>query len=118
MKKTLIIMTATVLLLAQLVTFRGGTALLWQGLLAGLLLFVNVLPLLLAAFALSGLIQALINQQKISRLLGKGSGFKGILLGATMGGDYSWRTVCLLPHSSVPGCCRRRSSCYYGLCGG
>ncbi|MBT9140288.1 MAG: hypothetical protein DDT30_00864 [Dehalococcoidia bacterium] len=86
MKKTLIIMSVVVLLMVVLAVSRGGIALLRQGALSGLQMFASALPLLLAAFALSGLVQILLDQQKIHRLLGKGSGFKGILLAAAIGG--------------------------------
>ncbi|HSW35504.1 MAG TPA: permease [Candidatus Limnocylindrales bacterium] len=86
MKTTMIIMSAAVLLLGVLAFFQGGLVLLGQGVLNGLLMFFNVLPLLFAAFAISGLAQVLVNPQKICRLLGKGSGFRGILLAAAVGG--------------------------------
>lgn len=79
-------MSAVVILMAALAASRGGIALLRQGTLSGLQMFVSVLPLLLSAFALSGLVQVLIDQKKVFRLLGKGSGFKGILLAAAIGG--------------------------------
>ncbi|MBS3989998.1 MAG: permease [Dethiobacter sp.] len=79
-------MSVVVLFMAALAVSRGGIVLLGQGALSGLQMFVGVLPLLLAAFALGGLVQVLIDQQKVYRLLGKGSGLKGILLAAAIGG--------------------------------
>jgi uncharacterized protein len=86
MKKTLLVMAAAVLFLALSAFLQGGAALLWRGINAGIAMFIQVLPMLVAAFALSGLIQVLINPQQISRLLGRESGTKGLLLAAVVGG--------------------------------
>ncbi|MBN1780947.1 permease [bacterium] len=54
---------------------------------------LQVLPLLLLAFVVAGMIQALLPQHLISRWVGAESGFKGILIGTvagalTPGGPY------------------------------
>ena len=51
---------------------------------AGTLLF-QVLPLLVLAFIVAGMIQTLIPQEVISRWVGVESGFKGILIGTALG---------------------------------
>ncbi|MBS4032197.1 MAG: permease [Clostridiales bacterium] len=86
MKKTIIIMSFAVVALAALAMLQGGTAFVMQGVLAGAFMLWSVLPLLVAAFALSGLVQVLINPEQVGRILGKGSGVKGILLGSVAGG--------------------------------
>jgi uncharacterized membrane protein YraQ (UPF0718 family) len=86
MRNTLIIITLAVLGLAFSALLQGGTPLLLEGILAGVYMFVSVIPLLLAAFALSGLVQVLINPEQVSHLLGKGAGLRGILLGTLAGG--------------------------------
>lgn len=86
MKKTIIIMSFAVLVLAVLALLQGGPASVMIGVRAGALMLWSVLPLLTAAFALSGLVQVLINPEQVSRILGKGAGMKGILLGSTAGG--------------------------------
>lgn len=86
MKKTIIIMSVAVIILAVLALLQGGTAAPLIGIRAGVLMLWSVLPLLIAAFALSGLVQVLINPEQVGRILGKGAGFKGILLGSVAGG--------------------------------
>ena len=86
MRNTLIVMTLAVIALGGAAFFQGGSARLGAGIFAGARMFVDVLPLLVAAFALGGLVQVLINPDKISSLLGKDAGLKGIFLGAAAGG--------------------------------
>ena len=61
----------------------GGTA--WSGLKGGGGLFLSVLPRMVAAFAVAGLIQALIPQDVILRWIGKDSGMQGLLIGSMAG---------------------------------
>ncbi|MDW7651771.1 MAG: permease [Bacillota bacterium] len=86
MKNTLIIITLVVLALALSAFVQGGTPQLGAGMYAGVRMFIDVLPLLVAAFAVSGLVQVLINPERVGQLLGKGAGLRGILLGSVAGG--------------------------------
>lgn len=85
MLKTVMVMSAVVALLALLAWLRGGLPLLYAGLFAGVKMLWDVLPMLVAAFAVSGLLQAVADPEKVGRMLGKGSGWRGMLLGALMG---------------------------------
>ena len=49
-------------------------------------LIIEVLPRMVAAFTLAGLIQAIIPQAMIVSWMGQGSGLKGIVIGMTLGG--------------------------------
>jgi uncharacterized membrane protein YraQ (UPF0718 family) len=86
LKKTIIVMALAVAVLSILAYLQGGTALVGEGFLIGVRMMWNVLPMLVAAFALSGLVQVLVNREKMSAILGKSSGFKGMLLGSLGGG--------------------------------
>ena len=46
---------------------------------------IQILPLLMFAFVIAGMVQILIPQEMISRWVGAESGFKGILIGTLMG---------------------------------
>lgn len=81
------------LALGGLAWARGGPALAVDGLERGASLLVTVLPLLLAAFLISGLIQTLITGDVVSRWMGDAAGWRGIGLGClagalTPGGPY------------------------------
>ncbi len=48
-------------------------------------LLIQILPLMVFAFVVAGMIQVLIPQEIISRWIGTASGFRGILIGTAMG---------------------------------
>ncbi|MFC1496259.1 permease [Candidatus Margulisiibacteriota bacterium] len=56
-----------------------------RGLQASLNLFVSIIPLLLFAFIIAGLLQVLIPHQEIAKWIGAESGFRGILIGSIAG---------------------------------
>jgi uncharacterized membrane protein YraQ (UPF0718 family) len=56
------------------------------GLSATLALIVEIIPRMVAAFTLAGLIQAIVPQDAIVRWMGQGSGAKGLLIGMALGG--------------------------------
>ncbi len=98
MRKTISAMSAVVLLLAVLALLQGGIDMLIDGIMAGLKMFWGAAVLLLAAFSLSGLVQVLIDPQKVGMLLGKGAGLRGIMLGLmagviTPGGPYVYYPI-------------------------
>lgn len=49
-------------------------------------LILEITPRMIAAFLLAGLVQAIVPQDVIVRWMGHGTGFKGILIGMTLGG--------------------------------
>ncbi|HXV82187.1 MAG TPA: permease [Candidatus Binatia bacterium] len=57
-----------------------------SGLTATGALILEIIPRMLAAFTLAGLIQAVVPQELIVKWMGHGSGVKGILIGMTLGG--------------------------------
>ena len=56
-----------------------------DGLTATGALIIEIIPRMIAAFTLAGLIQAVVPQEVIVRWMGHGSGAKGILIGMTLG---------------------------------
>lgn len=57
-----------------------------KGLKSALNMTVQILPLLIFAFIVAGMIQALLPQELLSRWIGEESGFRGILIGTVAGG--------------------------------
>jgi uncharacterized membrane protein YraQ (UPF0718 family) len=57
-----------------------------QGLNSGLKMIIEILPLLLFAFIVAGMIQVLLPQELLSRWIGEESGLKGIFIGTLAGG--------------------------------
>jgi uncharacterized membrane protein YraQ (UPF0718 family) len=76
---------AVALLLALFAWREGGPALVLAGLLSGGHILLGVVPLLLAAFLIAGLVQVLVTQETVTRWLGAESGWRGIAL-ACVGG--------------------------------
>ena len=76
------------------VAYLKEPALMITGWKAGLKLLVKIFPILILAFAISGLVQTLVPKETVARWLGKESGWKGIWLGClagaiTPGGPYT-----------------------------
>ncbi|MBN1953639.1 MAG: permease [Anaerolineae bacterium] len=71
--------------LAGLAWRRGGLELALEGLRCGGQVLWRVLPLLLFAFLIAGLVQSLVTRELITRWLGSESGWRGIAL-ACLGG--------------------------------
>lgn len=87
-----------VALLMVLAWQQGGLPLILAGLLDGGRLLLMVLPLLVAAFVIAGLIQVLVTKEVVTRWLGKEAGWRGIALacigGALMpGGPYVYYPI-------------------------
>jgi len=57
-----------------------------QGLRSGVKMIVEILPLLLFAFIVAGMVQVLLPQELLSRWIGEESGLKGIFIGTLAGG--------------------------------
>jgi uncharacterized membrane protein YraQ (UPF0718 family) len=83
--RTPLVLAGIALLLAAVAWWRGGPELAWAGLREGGEVLLSVVPLLLAAFLIAGLIQALVTEDLLARWLGAQSGWRGILL-ASLGG--------------------------------
>jgi uncharacterized membrane protein YraQ (UPF0718 family) len=82
---TTITLSGVAIVLAVVAWIRGGSELVIGGLVNSGQTLISVIPLLLAAFAVAGLVQVLIPQEMIDRWLGSSSGWRGILL-ACLGG--------------------------------
>lgn len=85
MKKTVIIMFLVTIALVIIGILRQGAGVILQGLTAGGKMLVEVAPLLIAAFVLAGMIQAVVSKETINKWLGKEAGIKGVILGAVAG---------------------------------
>lgn len=57
-----------------------------QGINSGLKMIVEIIPLLLFAFIVAGMIQVLLPQELLAKWIGEESGLKGILIGTLAGG--------------------------------
>ena len=57
-----------------------------QGINSSLKMIVEIIPLLLFAFIVAGMIQVLLPQELLSKWIGEESGLKGILIGTLAGG--------------------------------
>jgi uncharacterized membrane protein YraQ (UPF0718 family) len=96
-RMTLILLVVAVAL-AGIAWFQGGPALAWSGLVQGARTLLGVLPMLLAAFVIAGLIQTMISRERVARWMGEASGWRGIglafLAGAvTPGGPYVYYPI-------------------------
>ena len=83
--------TATLFMIAAaaimlVLVYWKSPAVAHQVLNATVALFLEILPRMVAAFTLAGLIQAIVPQELIVSWMGQGSGLKGILIGMTLGG--------------------------------
>lgn len=93
MTNILIFFVVTSFVLSAL-ALRKGTEVLLEGWRSGFALLIKIVPILIFAFAISGLIQTLIPKENVAKWLGKESGWKGIWLGCfagalTPGGPYT-----------------------------
>lgn len=75
---TTFIMFGAAIILTVIAYFRGAHI---EGLKTGGKTLLNIFPLLIASFAIAGMIQVLIPKEFIAKWLGKESGFKGIMVG-------------------------------------
>ena len=81
---TIIMAVLAIILLA--IGYSKGEGQHVQGLNSGLKMIVEIIPLLLFAFIVAGMIQALLPQELLSKWIGEESGMKGILIGTLAGG--------------------------------
>jgi uncharacterized membrane protein YraQ (UPF0718 family) len=81
---TIVMMVAALIALA-VVYFKSPEAA-NKGLSATGSLMLEITPRMIAAFTLAGLFQAIVPEEVIVRWMGHGSGFRGILIGMSLGG--------------------------------
>jgi uncharacterized membrane protein YraQ (UPF0718 family) len=96
--KTTWALMGVALVLAGLALWQGGPELALTGLVQGGKTMLSVIPLLIAAFLIAGLIQTLVTREVVTHWLGVESGWRGILLaclaGALMpGGPYVYYPI-------------------------
>lgn len=90
-----------------LLAFAYGQGVHAQGLNSGLRTFLSIFPLLVAVFAIAGLVEVLVPKEKVAALLGDKSGLRGIMLGCvagaiTPGGPYvSFPIVASIYHAGA-----------------
>jgi uncharacterized membrane protein YraQ (UPF0718 family) len=80
-----LVMAALAVLLLALGYFRGQSEHL-AGLRSSLNMTLSVLPLLVCAFVMAGMVQVLLPKELVAQWIGAESGIRGILLGAFVGG--------------------------------
>ncbi len=80
---TIVMMAAAIVMLAAVYWKAPEAA--QKGLSATGLLFLEILPRMIAAFTLAGLFQAVVPEEVIVKWMGHGSGFRGLLIGMTLG---------------------------------
>lgn len=83
--RTTWILGGVAVILASLAWRQGGLELVWAGVVAGGETLLSVVPLLIAAFLIAGLIQVLVSRETVKRWLGEEAGWRGIAL-ACLGG--------------------------------
>jgi uncharacterized membrane protein YraQ (UPF0718 family) len=99
-----ILMIAVALALFGIAYAHGVHA---AGMRSALLTFLSILPLLLAVFAIAGLVEVLVPKEKVAALLGDQAGFRGIMIGSlagaiTPGGPYvSFPIVASIYHAGA-----------------
>lgn len=83
--------TSTIVMIAAaavtlLVVYYKSPGAAGEGLNATASLMLEITPRMIAAFTLAGLFQAVVPQEMIVRWMGHGSGFKGLVIGMSLGG--------------------------------
>ena len=78
-------MAAVAAVLVLIAFIQGGLSLVGNGFLVSGQTIVGVFPLLIVAFAVSGLVSILISKEMVSKWLGQEAGWKGPFLGSLMG---------------------------------
>ncbi|MDH7499992.1 MAG: permease [candidate division NC10 bacterium] len=80
-----VVMAILAILLLLIGSSRGGGEH-WAGLKWAVQLLIQILPLLVFAFIVAGMIQVLVPQELLSRWIGEKSGTRGIWIGTVAGG--------------------------------
>jgi len=80
-----LILCGITIILIIVAYWKKGWHLPFSGLVQGGRMFWDIAPNLLLGFALAGIVQVLIPTEYVAKLLGEGSGFKGILIATVAG---------------------------------
>lgn len=101
----LLSVTAVLMLIAGL---QGGVAMVVEGLLSGWATLRGAALLIILAFAITGLMQVLVEPATIKKWLGRRAGWRGVAIGAaagalTPGGPYVYYPLALAIHRSGAG---------------
>lgn len=80
-----IVMAIIALILVAIAYFKGQGQHI-TGLQSAAKMTIQILPLIIFAFIIAGMIQTLLPQQVVSKWIGSESGFRGILIGTVAGG--------------------------------
>jgi len=75
-----------VALIAVIAVYFKAPAAAEQGVGAGIALIIEIAPRMVAAFILAGLVQAIVPQETIVRWMGQDSGWRGLIIGMSLGG--------------------------------
>ena len=65
---------------------RGETQAVRNGIASGMLTLVQIIPLLVFAFTVAGMIQGMVAKETVAKWVGVESGFRGIMIGTVAGG--------------------------------
>jgi len=76
---------AVIASILSIIAYRREPAIFFDGWKYGFKLLIKIFPILVLAFGISGLVQALVPKELIAGWLGKESGWKGIFLGCVAG---------------------------------
>jgi len=85
MDTSFFILCGITIILIIVAYWKKGWHLPFSGLVQGGRMFWDIAPNLLVGFALAGIVQVLIPKEYVAKLLGEGSGFKGILIATVAG---------------------------------
>lgn len=85
MNKTMIGMSIIAILMAITAYLQGGISMVAEGFLLGMGHLLAVFPVLIAAFAVAGLISVLLNKETVAKWLGEEAGWKGPFYGTVIG---------------------------------
>lgn len=99
---------ASVAAILSWIAYRRAPSILAEGWGNGFRLLLKIFPILVLAFGVSGLVQAIVPKESIARWLGKESGWRGIWLGClagavTPGGPYTSFPIVAALHQSGAG---------------
>ena len=81
-----ILVMAALAVVLLIIAVRQGTGAYQTGLKSAWRMTIEVLPLLLLAFIVAGLVQAMLPRALIAKWVGTESGFRGIIIGSLAGG--------------------------------
>jgi uncharacterized membrane protein YraQ (UPF0718 family) len=80
------VVTAVLAICLVVIAYRKGGGEHIEGMRGGLSLMVGILPLLVFAFIVAGMVQVLIPRELLAKWVGREAGLKGILIGTVAGG--------------------------------